>query len=180
MVSTTSYYTNNCIKEAVVAKGCNPESYHMLFAYLPGLTTVRFECDTANDEIKNPKSIRSMFVGSSNIETIEFPSGVSFKDLEDASYAFSKCSKLNTVIFNNTTNAKLSSCVSMFDSSSKLSTITGIEDFDVSEVEEFTKMFQKCNALTNLDLSNWDVSNAKNFDYMFYQCSELTSLNIDE
>ena len=37
-------------------------------------------------------------------------------------------------------------------------------------------IFQFCESLENLDLSNWDTSNVKNMDYMFKQCNKLKEL----
>lgn len=59
--------------------------------------------------------------------------------------------------FRNTTNM-----YEMFSYCTNLHTITGIENFNVSNVSDFTRMFFKCNNLS-YDLSNWKISNANTF-----------------
>ena len=38
-------------------------------------------------------------------------------------------------------------------------------------------MFNECDKLISIDLSNFDSSNVKNMDYMFEGCTSLTSIN---
>ena len=39
-------------------------------------------------------------------------------------------------------------------------------------------MFNDCNSLTSLDLSNFNTQNVTNMKYMFYDCYLLTSLDL--
>ena len=59
--------------------------------------------------------------------------------------------------FRNTTNM-----YEMFYVCRNLHTVTGIENWDVSNVSDFTRMFYGCENLS-YDLSNWNVSNANTF-----------------
>ena len=52
--------------------------------------------------------------------------------------------------------------------------IIGLEDWDVSHVEDMDGMFMGCKNF-NSDLSKWDVSLVKNMNYMFYDCGNFNS-----
>lgn len=43
----------------------------------------------------------------------------------------------------------------------------------------YSEMFQFCNTITTLDLSQWDVSSARDMEGMFYMCESLTFLRLD-
>ena len=59
-----------------------------------------------------------------------------------------------------------------------LTTITGIEYLNTSEVTDMADMFAGCCSLTSLDVSRFDTRNVTNMSYMFSGCSELTSLDV--
>ncbi len=67
----------------------------------------------------------------------------------------------------------------LFASYTNMQTTSGFEKIDVSEVEQFTQMFEGCIKLTSLDLSSWDVSKVWKFSKMFKSCESMTSLNIN-
>ena len=52
--------------------------------------------------------------------------------------------------------------------------IIGLEDWDVSHVEDMDGMFMGCKNF-NSDLSKWDVSNVKNMNSMFWNCKKFNS-----
>ena len=54
----------------------------------------------------------------------------------------------------------------------KVKHIIGLEDWDVSNVEDMGFMFKGCENF-NSDLSKWDVSNVKNMNFMFRKCNSL-------
>lgn len=53
-----------------------------------------------------------------------------------------------------------------------------IGDWNVSNGVTFETMFNDCSNLTQLDVANWDVSNGKSFSYMFADCYNLKSLAV--
>lgn len=69
---------------------------------------------------------------------------------------------------------------SMFGECSSLVTITGIENLDTSSATAMNGMFYYCPGLTYtmLDLSGWDVSNVTNFSGMFDRCKKVSALNL--
>lgn len=59
-----------------------------------------------------------------------------------------------------------------------LTTIEGLEHLNTSEVTEMEGMFEKCYAITTLDLSNFDTSKVENMSGMFRLCKSLTNLDV--
>ena len=49
-----------------------------------------------------------------------------------------------------------------------------ISKWDVSNVEDFESMFERCSNFTS-DLLRWDFSSAKNVNFMFLNCSKFNS-----
>ena len=65
---------------------------------------------------------------------------------------------------------------------SKLSSITGIELLDTSDVKNMTYMFANLTSLNSINISNIDTSNVVNMMWMFQNCKSLVSVkfyNID-
>lgn len=56
--------------------------------------------------------------------------------------------------------------------------IKTIPQLDTSNVTSMNGMFNFCQSLTSLDLSNFDTSNVTSMGLMFYYCSGLTSLDL--
>ena len=65
----------------------------------------------------------------------------------------------------------------MFDHCESLESLD-LSNFDTSKVKDMSGMFCCCYLLQTLDLSNFDTSNVKNMSYMFYGCTNLKTLNL--
>ena len=61
----------------------------------------------------------------------------------------------------------------MFSFCDKLKNIIGIENLDVSKLEDANSMFYCCKNLVELDLTNWNPISLENMSNMFYGCSNL-------
>lgn len=61
---------------------------------------------------------------------------------------------------------------------SQLTTITGIQYLNTSEVVDMSYMFYNCNKLTTIDVSNFDMSKVTTTEEMFYFCEALRSLDV--
>ena len=76
--------------------------------------------------------------------------------------------------------SSLTNCIKCDDFTSifrgfyKVKHIIGLEDWDVSNVEDMGFMFKGCENF-NSDLSKWDVSNVKNMKFMFQHCKNFNS-----
>lgn len=59
-----------------------------------------------------------------------------------------------------------------------ITTLTGYENWDTSNVITFDATFQSQSKLTSLDLSNWSFESAEDLAYMFCGCSGLTEIKL--
>ena len=66
---------------------------------------------------------------------------------------------------------------SVFQFCENLTTLD-VSNFDTSNVTDMNYMFYSCGNLTTLDLSNFNTSNVTNMFYMFYSCGKLTTLDL--
>ena len=89
----------------------------------------------------------------------------------NAQYMFNGCSNLTKI---NVSGWVLQGAISyMFNKCTSLTEIIGIEDWDVSRVDNISVTFGYCESLTELDLSNWDVRNVGKMMSTFYGCKNL-------
>lgn len=99
---------------------------------------------------------------------------------------FQNCYRLKTLDLRGWNTGSVSTMGSMFNNCRSLTTVRGIESFDVSSVTGengaiytgFYTMFLNCYALPALDLSSWHPPQVTNIRSMFGNCYSLASLNI--
>ena len=84
----------------------------------------------------------------------------------------------NVIFEESFADARPTSCALWFKGASKLTTITGLEYLNTSEVTSMSEMFRNCQQLTSLNLSTFDTKNVTDMYYMFYNDYRLTSLNV--
>ena len=65
----------------------------------------------------------------------------------------------------------------MFDNCQSLTNLD-LSNFDTSKVTTMSSMFSDCLSLTTLDVSSFDTSNVTTMSNMFYDCSSLTTLDV--
>ena len=75
-------------------------------------------------------------------------------------------------------NARPTSCDYWFDYCPNLTTIEGIEYFNTENVTTMRYMFDSCESLKSLDLTNFNTENVTDMYYMFYRCTSLESLDL--
>ena len=63
----------------------------------------------------------------------------------------------------------------MFNYCNSLTTLD-VSNWDTSKVTKTEYMFSNCKALTTLDISNWDTSKVTTMQVMFEYCSSLTTI----
>jgi len=66
----------------------------------------------------------------------------------------------------------------LFKNFINLKVIEGLEFFDTSRATNMYGMFNNCNNLSTLDLSNFNTKNVTNMHTMFYNCYSLTELDL--
>ena len=66
----------------------------------------------------------------------------------------------------------------MFATCNKLKEIKGINKFNTDKVTNMSSMFNECNELEYLDLSNFNTNQVTNMEWMFNKCYKLNYLNL--
>ena len=93
-------------------------------------------------------------------------------------YMFGHCESLETLDVSSFNTENVTSFGNMFWHNYKLSMINGLKNFDTSAGSIFRSMFNRCDALIELDCSSFDVSYATNCKYMMYKCMSLQKLDV--
>ena len=98
---------------------------------------------------------------------------------ENYSDWFYKRSVITKVVFDASfANARPTSCYMWFDGCSNLTIIEGIEYFNTENVTTMRYMFDSCESLKSLDLTNFNTENVTDMYYMFAYCKSLESLDL--
>lgn len=96
----------------------------------------------------------------------------------NTAYWFYQGGNLTTCNLSKLNTSNVTSMYAMFAGCSKLTSITGIENFDTSNVTTLGSTFALCQALTSLDLSNWNTNKVTVLYGTFNSCYALTSLDV--
>ena len=87
--------------------------------------------------------------------------------------------KIKKVVFDASfANARPTSCFMWFHGCSNLTTIEGIEYFNTENVTNMRYMFDLCESLKSLDLTNFNTENVTDMYSMFAYCKSLESLDL--
>ena len=85
--------------------------------------------------------------------------------------------EIKEVVFNASfANARPTSCYYWFSSCKNLADIEGIENLNTENVTNMNSMFDRCSALTSLDLTNFNTAKVSDMSYMFMGCTALTTI----
>ena len=89
----------------------------------------------------------------------------------------SYCNAVNTVVFDPSfADVRPTTLSSWFDSMSNLTSITGMEYLNTSQVTDMHSLFNGCSRLPGVDLSNFDTRNVTDMNSMFRDCAAFQSL----
>ena len=89
--------------------------------------------------------------------------------------------KIKTVVFDASfANARPTSCYYWFSECKNLTDIEGIEYLNTEKVTNMNSMFDRCSALTSLDLTNFNTAKVTDMNYMFIGCSALTTIFVSD
>ena len=77
-------------------------------------------------------------------------------------------------------NTRPTSCYYWFCGCSKLTDIEGIENLNTENVTNMNSMFDRCSALTSLDLTNFNTAKVSDMSYMFMGCTALTTIFVSD
>ena len=87
--------------------------------------------------------------------------------------------KIKTVVFDASfANARPTNCYCWFSGCNNLTDIKGIEYLNTENVTNMSFMFNRCSALTSLNLTSFNTEKVTDMQGMFNECSDLTSLDL--
>ena len=75
-------------------------------------------------------------------------------------------------------DAKPTSMEAWFNYFQHVTTITGLNGLNTSEVTDMSSLFSNCKGLTSLDLTNFNTANVTDMELMFDDCTGLTELEL--
>ena len=81
--------------------------------------------------------------------------------------------KLEVVDISGWDTSNVTAMTYMFSRCKNLKNIIGIENLDVLKLKRANFMFDSCENLVELDLTNWNIKSLENMSYMFYNCANL-------
>ncbi len=102
--------------------------------------------------------------------------GLDVSNLRDMGSMFANCSWLKSLDVSGWDTSNATTMSFMFVNDSQLTTIKGIENWNVSNVRNMMSMFAGV-SVEYLDLSKWDTSKVTDMSYMFNQTRALKSVN---
>lgn len=118
-----------------------------------------------------------MFGNSDFLKSIKFSSNFFNGELKILSYMFSNCISLESLDLSGLNHARF--VEGMFAYCNSLKSIN-INNFDISNIENFDRMFFNCSSLCFLDLRNFkpNINGSVLNQFMFGGCSNLSVLDI--
>ena len=128
-----------------------------------------------------PKSVTALFMGCTNLTTIEGIENLNTSNVSSFAAMFDDCISLQSIDVSHFNTSNVTDMYSMFEGYSDymaLTEIIGLEQFDTSKVTDMGYMFSECYSLTTLDLSGFNTSNVTDMYSMFWNCTKLKSINL--
>ena len=145
--------------------------------------------DLSSFNTEKVTNMSEMFVGSTNLRTINLPKGFIGSNVTDLNGMFRGCASLTELDLSGSNAEKVKDMCKMFYGCVALSNLnlsgfkTGsVTDmryfFNTSKVIGMNLMFYMCTNLESIDLSSFDTENLQQMDHMFYSCRKLEMLDL--
>ena len=118
-----------------------------------------------------------MFVGSTNLRTINLPKGFIGSNVTDLNGMFRGCASLTELDLSGSNAEKVKNMGDMFNGCVALSNLN-LSGFKTGSLTDMRYLFSSCQSLESLDLSGFNTENVSSMVSMFSQCSSLRSLDL--
>ena len=115
------------------------------------------------------------FAGKTNLLEVYY---LETSNLTSAFNLFYSCTGLTYVDLRNSDFSKVETIERMFNTCTNLVAIDGLNDLDISNVDNMGGIFSDCRKLPEINVSNWNVSKVTNFGAVFRRCYELTTIDL--
>lgn len=119
------------------------------------------------------------FTNKNDIKTIDV-TGWNVSNVKDMDFIFNALPNLIEIKGLDTWDvSNVTSMKGFFYDCTNLKSIKGIENFKFNEkLKSLSQFFAFCDSLEEINVNNWDVSNVSNFSIMFLYCRKLNELNL--
>ena len=156
----------------------NVTTMERMFAGCSALTSL----DVSHFNTANVESMNQMFSGCSKLSELDLTS-FNTSNVLDMAFMFSGCSAFTDCgtklrLGAGFDTSKVTTMESMFQSCTKMATLTLPASFSTANVTSMHRMFYGCSALTDPDLSGFETSKVTYFSSMFERCTSLTNPNV--
>lgn len=105
--------------------------------------------------------------------------GLNVSNVENASYMFQNCTKLENVDVSNWNTSHMKNLEGLFYYCTSLKQ-ADLNSWNISNAINLRATFYRCQQLVELKIDKWDVSKVKNFASIFGYCSNVEALNLKE
>ena len=130
-----------------------------------------------NKKIKIIKEDKKRKIDYSFNKAGKYPFTIVFKsNIEDMEKFFSECSNIISLDFSNFDSSNVVNMRCLFNACFKLKEIKGINHLITNKTTNMSGMFQKCDELEYLNLSNFNTLNVNKMKCMFNSCGKLKEI----
>lgn len=197
--TSLNFYQNNNLVYPPVVDTSNVTDFTNLFrecnriVYIPKYNTTKVKnytsafaatnfthIDISMWDTTNAEDISSLFSGCKFLEDVDLSKN-NWSSLKKANFLVSNCNVLKTVNVTGLVSDKFTSLQEMFGSDMALTTIIGLDTWNVSNVTDFYETFEECRMLSDETLKQvekWKVTKPTRFTSMFYNCQLLKTLDL--
>ena len=130
-----------------------------------------------NDRIYFPENSSYLFLGFSQLTTIEGLNYVDTTQTIDMHGMFKNCDQLVSLDLQSFDTSQVTLLDSMFTGCEKLSYLN-ISSFNTQQVTNMNYMFSQCYALESIDVTHFDTSKVESMEGMFDGCVLFTELDL--
>lgn len=103
--------------------------------------------------------------------------GLDVSNVENASYMFQNCTKLENVDVSNWNTSHMQNLEGLFYYCTSLKQ-ADLNSWNISNATNLKATFYRCQQLVELKIDKWDVSKVKSFASIFGYCSNIKDLNL--
>lgn len=133
--------------------------------------------DLSSFNTEKVTNMSEMFVGSTNLRTINLSKGFIGSNVTDLNGMFRGCASLTELDLSGSNAEKVKDMCKMFYGCVALSNLN-LSGFKTGPVTDMRYLFSSCQSLESLDLSGFNTENVTSMVSMFSQCSSLRSLDL--
>ena len=118
-----------------------------------------------------------MFYHNTDVESVEFESGIDMSNNIGIASLFSGCTSLKNIDLTKLDTSNITTMRAMFYNCTSLESID-LSNLDTSKVKVMQSMFMKCESLKELDLTSFNTLNTTNMATMFARTTNLNKIYV--